>query len=104
MASDTLFEFDKPLPVPKKGGRPKGSKNKPRVASSDYRVTQAPGQAPGQAPNVIKVISDPKPLDILCERGGKSNFHPGNNMYRSLGRALVPLVKESNSLDSRSRC
>jgi hypothetical protein len=24
-----------------------------------------------QASNVIKVISDPKPLDILCERGGK---------------------------------
>ncbi|GMI35547.1 hypothetical protein TrCOL_g10337 [Triparma columacea] len=57
-----------------------------------------------QASNFITVISDPKPLDILCERGGKSNCHPGNSMYRSMGRALVPLVKESNSLDSRSRC
>ncbi|GMI39503.1 hypothetical protein TrCOL_g12118 [Triparma columacea] len=51
----------------------------------------------------VTVISDPKPLDILCERGGKSNFHPGNNMYRSMGRALVPLVKESGSLDSKSQ-
>ncbi|GMI24351.1 hypothetical protein TrCOL_g3985 [Triparma columacea] len=52
----------------------------------------------------VTVISDPKPLDILCERGGKSNLHPGNNIYRSMGRALLPLVKESGSLDSKSRC
>ncbi|GMI31649.1 hypothetical protein TrCOL_g1872 [Triparma columacea] len=56
-----------------------------------------------QASNFITVISDPKPLDILCERGGKSNCHLGNNMYRSMGRALVPLVKESGSLDSKSQ-
>ncbi|GMI38634.1 hypothetical protein TrCOL_g11496 [Triparma columacea] len=76
-------------------------------SSSPVRLPEGPStpfpQDVRQAPKVVTVISDPKPLDILCERGGKSNLHPGNNIYRSMGRALVPLVKETGSLDTKSR-